>query len=125
MFVWDEAETTPTHREMDIEVSRWGKDDNKNAQFVVQPFYMSENTARFVAPGGPMRFSFRWEPGRVAFRAQRGTKAKVVSEHVFASGVPSAGGEAVHLNFSITGGVSRDRQPSEAEVVIDRFEYLP
>ena len=129
MFTWDEADTTPSHREMDVEISRWGKPANKNAQFVVQPFYMSENTARFIAPGGPVRFSFRWQPGRISFLAQRitGPDAKVapIAEHVFTSGVPSAGAETVHLNLSITGGVDASRTPSEAEAVIDRFEYLP
>jgi len=36
----------------DLEMSRWGLAASKNAQYVVQPFYVPENISRFMAPAG-------------------------------------------------------------------------
>ena len=33
-------------------MSRWGLAASKNAQYVVQPFYVPENISRFMAPAG-------------------------------------------------------------------------
>ena len=40
------------HREMGIEISQWGDPANKNAQYVVQPYYMPANVARFARRRG-------------------------------------------------------------------------
>jgi hypothetical protein len=128
MFTWDYAGAAENYREMDIEISRWGDPSSKNAQFVVQPFYIPANAARFVAPAGVLTHTFRWEAGRVAFRTVRGTEAagktRPVAEHVFTSGVPSAGIASVRLNLYIFGGAKVPLQ-NGAEVVIEKFEYLP
>jgi hypothetical protein len=47
-----------------------------------------------------------------------------VNEHVFTSGVPTAGGDAVRMNLYIF-GKGQAPQKQDAEVVIDKFEYLP
>jgi len=128
MFTWDYAGTDRNHREMDIEVSRWGDPTSKNAQYVVQPFYIPENASRFTAPLGVLTHSFRWEPGRVSFRTVRGSgnggKAHTVAEHVFTSGVPSAGIETARINLYIFRDAKQLPQ-NEAEVVIEKFVYLP
>jgi hypothetical protein len=128
MFTWDDQGVDPNHREMSIELTRWGDAANKNAQYVVQPYYVPANVDRFMAPAGVLTHSFRWEPGRVTFRSVRGAAnvggSPVVAEHVFNSGVPSPGGESVHLNLYIFGSAESALQ-NEAEVVIEKFQYLP
>ncbi|MCM3870548.1 MAG: hypothetical protein ND895_07645 [Pyrinomonadaceae bacterium] len=128
IFTWDTSDESPNHREMSIELARWGDAANKNGQYVVQPYYVPANVVRFMVPPGVLTHSFHWEPGKVAFRTVRGSTtgsgSSVVAEHVFTSGVPVPGGEAVHLNLYIFGNASNPLQ-NEAEVVIEKFEYLP
>jgi hypothetical protein len=128
MFTWDYAGGEQGNREVDIEISRWGDPTSKNAQYVVQPYYVAANVARFMAPGGRLTHSFVWDHGRIAFRTVRGTgsseKAPVVAEHVFTSGVPSPGIESVRMNLYFFRSAGAALQ-SGAEVIIEQFEYLP
>jgi hypothetical protein len=128
MFTWDYAGTTENYREMDIEVSQWGDPTSKNAQYVVQPFYIPANAARFTAPSGVVTHSFRWEAGRVSFRTVRGSEigsnSRPVAEHVFTLGVPSPGIASVRMNLYVFHGAKVPLQ-NGAEVVIEKFEYLP
>jgi hypothetical protein len=113
---------------MDIEVSQWGDPASKNAQYVVQPFFVPENASRFNLPSGVLTHSFRWEPGRATFRTVRGSEAgsktRPVFEHVFTSGVPSPGSETARMNVYVFGGAKEPLQ-NGVEVVIEKFEYLP
>ena len=127
LFTWDEADAGQNHREMNIELARWGDPASKNAQYVIQPYYVPANVVRFDAPAGVLTHSFRWEPGRVAFTTVRGAVAdgpSPITQHVFTSGVPSPGGESVHLNLYIFGN-AKDALRNDVEVVIEKFEYLP
>jgi hypothetical protein len=49
---------------------------------------------------------------------------RIISQHVFTSGVPSPAGQTVRLSLYV---FVRGRVPlkNENEVVIDKFEYLP
>jgi hypothetical protein len=127
MFTWDEADAGQNHREMNIELARWGDPASKNAQYVVQPYYVPANVLRFEAPAGTMTHSLRWEPGRAAFKTVRGNAAHgpgVIAEHTFTTGVPSPGGESIHLDLYIFGN-AKDPLRNGVEVVIEKFEYLP
>jgi hypothetical protein len=128
MFTYDYAGGDQNNREMDIEISRWSDPANKNAQYQIQPFHIPANVARFSAPPGVLTHSFRWEPGRVTFRTFRGARAErpseVTNEHVFTSGVPSPGSESVKMAIYVLGSPD-GLQRNSAEVVVDRFEYLP
>lgn len=128
MFTWDEARVEDTRKELDVEISRWGKPGNKNAQYVVQPFYVPGNLARFTAPPGELTHLLRWQPGTASFKTYRGNGksagAKIVSQHVFTSGVPVAAGENVHIDLYAYHH-TKDPLQHEAEVVIESFEYLP
>jgi hypothetical protein len=79
------------HREIDIELSRWGQPGNDNAQFVVQPAALPENIVRFVLPEGPASIhGFRWDRTKVSFRAETSNgsvKQAVIERHVPAGGV--------------------------------------
>jgi hypothetical protein len=131
MFTWDYAGATQNNREMDIEISRWGDPTNKNAQFVVQPFSVPANVVRFAAPSGVLTYSFHWQPGSVSFNAirapQPGAKGHSVFEHTFISGVPAPGIESVRMNLYVLGtpGVAKVPLQNGAEVVVEKFEYLP
>ncbi len=61
---WDDS---GPYREMNIEISRWGEASGKNAQYVVQPYYVPANVVRFLAPAGVLTHMLDWEPGRVSF----------------------------------------------------------
>jgi hypothetical protein len=126
LFTWDDAEAGQNHREMNIELTKWGDAGSKNAQYVVQPYYVPANVVRFNVPAGILTHSFRWELGRVAFKTVRGSAANgpLVAEHVFTSGVPAPGGESIHLDLYIFGN-EKDPLQKPAEVVIEKFEYLP
>ena len=136
LFTWDYSGTDQNGREMDIEISRWGDPASKNAQYVVQPYHIPANVSRFSAPSGALTHSFRWEPERLSFRTVRGRtgggfesggKTSAVAEHVFTSGVPSPGIESVRMNLYAFVSKRSDRVSlqKEAEVVIEKFEYLP
>ena len=76
MFTWDDTLVDANHREMDIEISRWGDPGGKNAQYVVQPYYVPANMVRFSAPAGRLTYSFHWQPGRVSFKTARSPAAE-------------------------------------------------
>jgi len=127
MFTWDDQDAKQNYREIDIELSQWGESSIKNAQFAVQPDYVPANVFRFDAPSTSLTHSFHWEPGKVSFKTARempGSPAHSVAAHVFTSGIPSPGDEAVHINL-FTYGKSRIPQKNGVEVVIEKFEYLP
>jgi hypothetical protein len=118
---YDPLDAGQNHREADINIGQFGNPRAKNAQFVIRPA-VPANVYRFDSPPGRVIFSFRWEPGRMSFRTEQ--SARVFAEHVFTSGVPSPGGEAIHLNLYAF-GKSRIRQQNAVEVVIEKFTYLP
>lgn len=122
---WDDS---GPYREMDIEIGRWGESAGKNAQYVVQPYYVPANVVRFMAPAGPLAYSFAWEPGRVSFRTVRGSepggKSDAVAAHIFTSGVPSPGSESVRLNLYVFDNKLNPLQHG-VEVIVEKFEYLP
>lgn len=128
LYTADDFRTDNVRSELDVELSRWGNPEAKNAQFVVQPFYIPENISRFMAPPGVLTHSFRWDPGRASFKTVRGSGiapgAVPVSEHVFTSGIPTPADEKVHIDlYDYHHSKTSLQQP--AEVVIEKFEYLP
>lgn len=113
---------------MDIEISRWGEPNDKNAQYVIQPYVVPANTIRFAAPAGTLSYWIDWQPGQVAFKTLRGTASNadnnVVAEHVFTSGVPSLGNERIHLNLYVFDN-TRNPMRQATEVIVEKFEFLP
>jgi hypothetical protein len=128
LLTWDEQGAEQNHRELDIEISQWGDRTIGNAQYVVQPYYVPANVVRFMAPAGQLTHSFRWEPGRAAFRTVRGadaaSRAAPVAEHEFTAGIPTPGTERVRMNlyyFRYAPAAPR----GDVEIVVEKFEYLP
>jgi hypothetical protein len=128
LITWDGAGTESNRRELDVELGRWGNLDNTNVNYVVQPYYVPANFVAFRAPPGAYTHSFRWEPAQVTFSTVAGSGntdgGRVISRHVFTSGVPSPGGESVRITLYV---FHQGQIPlkNENEVIIDKFEYLP
>jgi len=126
LFTFDDQGLADTRNELDVELSRWGNPNGKNAQYVVQPFYVPENVVRFNAPAGVLTHEFRWGSGSASFRTMRGasTKGAPIAQHEFTSGIPNAAGQTVHINlYDYHHSRSGLRDP--VEVVIEKFDYLP
>ena len=127
MFTWDDARSTNFRNELDIELSRWGNPANKNAQYVVQPFYAPDNLARFNVPGGPMTYIVRWEPGKVSFQTIDDSATghgKLISEHLFTEGTPTPANERIHMDlYDFHHAAGSSNEPDEA--VIEKFEFQP
>ena len=128
MFTWDDLGVEQNHREIGVEISRWGDPANKNAQYVIQPYYVAANVVRFTAPPGRLTHSFTWQAGRVLFKTVAGalgqSSARVVAQHELTSGVPTPGSESIRINLYVF-GYSSIPLKNGAEVVIEKFEYLP
>src|SRR6266481_4619643 len=105
LFTWDELGTEQNRRELDIEVSGWGRNEGHNTHYVVQPYYVPTNVVRFDAPPGKLTHSFSWEPGKATFSTTVGSsrmaKTEIVNKHTFTTGVPPAGGDTVHMNLYV------------------------
>ena len=124
---WDGIGTESDRRELDVELGRWGYPDNDNVHYVVQPYYVPANFVTFRSLPGAYTHSFRWEPGQVTFTTVAGsgnTGSRVVHQHVFTSGVPSAEGKSVRIGLYV---FHQGKIPvqNENEVIIEKFEYLP
>lgn len=128
LYTMDDLRTDDVRSELDVELSRWGSAANKNAQFVVQPFYVPENIDRFEVPAGVLTHMFRWEPGRASFQTVPGSGmrpgAARINEHVFTSGIPIPANETPHIDL-YDFHHSRNSSEQPAEVVIEKFEFLP
>ena len=130
IFTWDYATDQQNNREFDINVSRWSEPGNKNAEFVLQPAFVPSNISRFVTPAGKLKYTITWEAGRVAMvtsRASASTGEPPLYKHVFTSEVPIPGSESVRMALYVywnptekSSGLRHD-----AEVVVDRFQFLP
>jgi len=116
------------YREMNIQISRWGQSGDKNAQYIVQPYFVPANMVRFLAPAGTLTWSLSWQPGRASFQTVRGSgaggKGEMIAAHTFTSGVPSPETEAVRLTFFVFYGQHNPMRRG-AEVIFEKFEYLP
>ena len=116
LYTNDDFRTDDIRSQLDIELSRWGIADSKNAQYVVQPFYVRENVLRFTAPVGMLTHMLRWESGRASFKTVRGSVigpgAATVSENIFTAGVPTPDKETVHMGlYSYRNAKGSSQQP--------------
>jgi hypothetical protein len=125
MLTWDDLGADQHHRELDVEISRWGDPANKDVQYAVQPHYVAANVFRFLAPPRRLTHSLRWEPGRASFKTITvASGASIVAQREFTSGVPVPGAETVRLNLCYFRSSSAP-PAAEVEVFIEKFEYLP
>ncbi|WP_263375019.1 LamG domain-containing protein [Granulicella aggregans] len=114
--------------EFDIELSRWDDPAGNNARYVLQPYYVPKNVAKFEAPAGELTHTFRWDPGKVSFRTVQGAVdtpgQKIVSEKVFTEGVPVPANHKIYIDL-LDFLHSRHTAKLPTEVVIEKFDYQP
>jgi hypothetical protein len=130
----DDPTTTGGHREIDVEMSRWGNAaDPTNAQFVIQPYTISGNLTRWTIPTGaaPTTHSFTWSNGRVDSVSHNGTFApppasvpQISTWSNTGASVPSPGDERVRMNLWLFNGTA-PVNGQEVEVIINRFAFIP
>jgi len=131
MFTWNDAPVF-NHREIDIEISRWGQADNQNAQFVLQPYTHAPNVLRFQIPAGLLAstHAFTWKPDNILCQSSMGSAgdyadpSKTIKQHTFTAGIPQPGGEKARINFWLFAG-HPPTDGQEAEVIISKFEFAP
>ena len=119
MFTWSDRARF-NHREIDIEVARWGNPaDPTNAQFVVQPHDTPANLFRYaIAETGGTVHSFTWAPGNVDFSSAGATWTRS------GSAVPPSQDEQIRINLWLFGGQAPlDGQPMQ--VRFSGFEFTP
>jgi hypothetical protein len=129
MFTWDHSSIQGNHGEFDVMITRRGDPQNENAQFAVQPAFLPLNTSGFKAPGGKLRHMIVWEEGRVTMTTSQvlGNETRLVAKHVFTDEVPRPVDESVRMTFFAYSDRNH-KLPTihhRAEVVVDRFEFLP
>jgi hypothetical protein len=123
LFTWND-DPAFAHRELDIEISRWGKRDNEDAQFVVQPWDSVGNLKRFSMPPTVSSIhSFTWHPAEVLFDS-REPNGNLIQEHRFSNGIPQAGGENARINLWLVNG-SMPQHGLTVEVLLEKFEFIP
>jgi hypothetical protein len=132
LFTWSDAPAFH-HREIDIELSRWAKPEDKNAQFVVQPYTTPRNIQRFPQPPDLPQSThlFRWQRDSILFQSLRGLRAApsspddIIAQWTFSPpDIPEAGGETPRLNLWLFRG-SAPQDGQEVEVIVHRFEFVP
>jgi len=132
LFTWSD-DPAFTHRELDIECSRWSNaDDPNSAQFVVQPYNLAGHLLRYSVPAlvSNSTHFFTWESNRVSFQSQRGAYSlnpnptNVLSSWTYSLLTPQTGDENVRLNLWLFNG-SAPSKGNEVEAIIRSFEFVP
>ena len=133
LFTWSD-DPAYTHRELDVELSRWGNaGDPSNAQFVVQPSDTPGDLQRFAVPQAltGSTHSFTWQSNAVDFVSHAGAYAippasntAVAAWSFTAAGVPVPGDENFRMNLWLSNGAAPS-DSNDAEAVVSRFVFVP
>jgi hypothetical protein len=119
MFTWSD-EPAHFHRELDIEVSAWGRTDGVTGQFVVQPWAPAGHRREFAVPRiAPWPCSFHWAPSGVTFRAVDGPPWTFTG-----AGVPPQGGVHPRLNLWLYRGAA-PHADGAIQVRFGDFRFTP
>lgn len=123
MFTWSDR-AAYNHREIDIEVAKWGDATSAtNAQYVVQPYDAAGNLVRFSQPAeGPSSHQFTWTSKAVSFRSTTAAGGLTASWNYSGRSVPRAGDERARINLWLHGGAA-PTDGNEVEVVLSRFTF--
>jgi hypothetical protein len=123
LFTWDD-DPAYNHREIDIELARWGNAaDPTNAQYVVQPYATAGNLKRFLQPAtAPSVQSFAWASKSVTFASSTSTGQSIAGWRYTGKSVPRPGAERTRINLWLQGGAA-PIDASEVEVVLSNFTF--
>jgi hypothetical protein len=126
LFTWSDK-APYAHRELDVEVARWGTAaDPTNAQFVVQPYNKLNHLVRFQESAAIRTVQrFTWRPGLVSFVSTRLDTGATVATYTYSgSDVPVPGDERVHLNLWLFNGAAPTNGQS-VDVTVESFAFAP
>lgn len=125
LFTWSDR-ARYAHREIDIEVARWGSaSDSTNAQYVVQPNDAAGHLERFVQPSTTSSTQqFTWRAGSVEWVSRNGNGDVIASYSYHGSDVPKPGDERVHLNLWLFNG-DAPMNGQDVDVTITSFAFTP
>ena len=134
LFTWSD-DPVYAYREIDVECARWSDPtDTNNAQFVVQPYDLTNHLVRYRVPPAVTNatFVFTWETNRISWQSQIGSyspnpaPSNIISSYVFtnAADIPHTGDENVDLNLWLQNG-NAPTDGQETEVIIKNFQFVP
>ena len=131
MFTWND-DPTDNHRELDIEIARWGQSSAPNGRYTVQPYQVPGRMFDFQQPpvGAQTTQRIDWHPDRVRFQSWMGWSSSppstdaMIAEHTFDSGVPRPGGEQTRINLWLDRGAAPVDMLG-TEVIVRNFEFVP
>ena len=125
LFTWSDR-APYAHREIDIEVARWGSPtDPTNAQYVVQPYATARHLQRFTQPSVTTSTqSFTWRADQVSWQSLDGSGTQIASYAYSGSDVPRPGDERVHLNLWLFNGAAPTNGQA-VDVVVRSFSFTP
>lgn len=113
------------HRQMEVHLSQWGDPQNANAEYVIEPYFVSANVHRFEMQPGDIKTTLKWSPGRAEFSSEPvGQKRGLLTRWIFNTGVPASRNEEVFFNLC---PFAYPKHPfrQDAEIVIKHFEFVP
>ena len=120
-FTWSDA-TEQANREMDIEISQWGRPKGPNLHFTVQPGPTTAFRADAPTEGAILTLTHR--PGRAEMSAVA-TDGMELGRKAFDRNVPSVGGDMrIRFNFWLFRGKA-PRTDRPMEVVLSNFSFTP
>jgi hypothetical protein len=135
MFTWDTDAPEHHYREIDFEFGKWQKAENKNAQFVIQPWTNEGNTHRYdILYDGPTETTthiMKWQPDRIHFQSYYGRysehppKDKMIHSWTYTGqDNPPPGGENIRINlWLVWGEIPTDGK--DLEIIIEDFKFIP
>jgi len=134
LFTWDE-DYSPYNCEIDIEFSRWGKKNNMNSQFVVQPGDDPKNIFRFetILNGDYSTHIIEWLPEVVRFYSIHGhpnpimDKANLIKSWNYSGKhIPNPANERIHINlWKISANRTLKIEGRISYVDIKKFTFEP
>lgn len=115
--------------EIDIELSKWSKPDNLNAQYVVQPAEKEGNIHRFdIAPAfDHTRHSFQWGAGSIHFKSSgfRNAAEQTLSQWVYKGpDIPKEDKERLSINLWLYKGQA-PKNAQEVEIIVNAVDFNP
>ncbi len=130
LFTWSDN-PEQTHREIDVEIGRWGDPTNHLGQFVVQPYEQTGNMHRFPIGEDVLHatYSIDWGPDEIKFRAAGGRFPRLFRRDLGSwtyngPDNPTPGDQNLRINFWLNR--SRALQSNEPmELIVRRFTFTP
>jgi len=114
------------HKEIDIELSSWGKAKNKfNTQFVVQPARKKKNKDRFILRNTDGHlFRMDISKNKTEFSAIDQKSNKLIRRTILKSRIGDLRGVNARINFWLYKGVP-PLKGIKQEVIISAFKFIP